>query len=255
LFFYILQIKEELHRAEQKLESTTSRVISRGFTEVKRIAREHNIQGVHGMVIELFKCKEKYNRAVEVTAGQSLFHIVVDSDQIAAQILKIMNQEKKQGRVSFMPLNRITVPSLKENIGEEQFIPLWKKIEYRDQKFAPVFNHIFGRTFVCESIETGSQFARDNDVDCVTFDGNQINRRGALTGGFVDVRQSRMEAQKNIAKYRNKGSEEEDKYGKVRARLRNLDQKISTTVGELHKIETEVHRLRNVLQQEQTDLR
>lgn len=51
------------------LDSTTSRVISKGLNEIKRIVREQKIMGVHGPVINLFTCKELYYQAVEVTAG------------------------------------------------------------------------------------------------------------------------------------------------------------------------------------------
>ena len=36
-----------------------------------------------------------------------LFHILVDSDKTAAQILSIMNKHKLPGEVTFMPLNRL----------------------------------------------------------------------------------------------------------------------------------------------------
>ena len=36
-----------------------------------------------------------------------LFHIIVDTDKIAAHILSIMNKHKLPGEVTFMPLNRL----------------------------------------------------------------------------------------------------------------------------------------------------
>ena len=36
-----------------------------------------------------------------------LFHVIVDSDKTAAQILSIMNKHKLPGEVTFMPLNKL----------------------------------------------------------------------------------------------------------------------------------------------------
>lgn len=36
---------------------------------MKRICNQHDMKGVHGPIIELLDCEEKYFTAVEVTAG------------------------------------------------------------------------------------------------------------------------------------------------------------------------------------------
>ena len=40
-----------------------------------------------------------------------LFHVVVDSDRTAAQILSIMNKQKMAGEVTFLPLNKLQPPN------------------------------------------------------------------------------------------------------------------------------------------------
>lgn len=40
-----------------------------------------------------------------------LFHVVVDTDRTAAQILSIMNKQKMSGEVTFLPLNKLQPPS------------------------------------------------------------------------------------------------------------------------------------------------
>lgn len=44
-----------------------------------------------------------------MTAGNRLFHHIVESDKIGTQILKEMNNQKLPGEVTFMPLNRLQV--------------------------------------------------------------------------------------------------------------------------------------------------
>lgn len=77
--------------------------VSRGGREAE-IARSY-----YGLVIENFDCEKSIYTAVEVTAGNRLFHHVIDSDKVGTQILKEMNRQKLPGEVTFMPLNRLNV--------------------------------------------------------------------------------------------------------------------------------------------------
>ncbi len=63
-----------------------------------------------GPLVELFSCMEQMNAAVEVTAGNQLFNVVVDNDATSTTIIKYLNS-CKGGRVTFVPLNRIQVLS------------------------------------------------------------------------------------------------------------------------------------------------
>jgi structural maintenance of chromosome 3 (chondroitin sulfate proteoglycan 6) len=136
--------EEEINHLKKNLESTFSNVLNKGIQEVWKIVREQGINSpnvqVYGTVIELFDCEEIYSQAVEVTAQNSLFNIVVESSEVASRIIKIMNQQKSPGRVTFMPLNRISVEE-KEYPDSNSFIPIIKKLNY-DKKFEKVFKHV-----------------------------------------------------------------------------------------------------------------
>ncbi|KAL9651690.1 hypothetical protein ABK040_009305 [Willaertia magna] len=244
---------DELNRAERKLEMTFSKVINTGIHSVKNIVRERNIVGVYGTVIELITCNDKYNRAVEVTVGNSLFHLVVENEKVASEIIEAMNNSGAQGRVTFIPLNRISVSEPDESIASNEFAPLWKKVK-ADDKFEKVIKHLFGKTYVCKDLDSGSQFARDHNVNCVTLSGDQANRKGTLTGGFVEQGQSRLENMKQIQEWRKKNKENNDKFKKLKSQISELDDKLNTCMSKLHKVETELHNAKNTMQQEHQDL-
>lgn len=44
-----------------------------------------------------------------MTAGNRLFHHIVESDTVGTKILKEMNRQSLPGEVTFMPLNRLQV--------------------------------------------------------------------------------------------------------------------------------------------------
>ena len=69
-------------------------------------------ENYYGLLIENFQCETSIYTAVEVTAGNKLFHHIVESDRIGTAILKEMNKQKLPGEVTFMPLNRLTVKDI-----------------------------------------------------------------------------------------------------------------------------------------------
>jgi len=79
----ISNAQQELDRAERFLSHMMDQNTSRGLAAVRRIKRQHNLDGVYGTLAELFEIPDKYRTAVEVTAGNSLFHYVVDTDETA----------------------------------------------------------------------------------------------------------------------------------------------------------------------------
>lgn len=71
---------------------TVNKVTAAGIASISRLAEEHRVRGVYGPLIELVQCPEAMSTAVEVTAGGSLFHVVVASDDVASQLIELMHQ-------------------------------------------------------------------------------------------------------------------------------------------------------------------
>lgn len=215
---------------------------SRGIAAVRRIKRQHNLEGVYGTLAELFEVNDRYRTAVEVTAGQSLFHYVVDTDETATKVLEILQQEKA-GRVTFMPLNRLR--SKPANLPQaSDTIPMIDKLQY-DSAFEKAFNHVFGKTIICPNLQVASQYARSHGVNAITPEGDRSDKRGALTGGFHDSRQSRLDAVKNLTKWRDEYENKKNRGAEIRKELEKLDQVITKSVGELQKLEQQRHQVQH----------
>jgi len=69
------------------------------------------------------------------------------------------------------------------------------KLTY-EQRFDRAMKYVFSKTLICRSMEVATQIARTQNLDCITLDGDQVSRRGALTGGYYDTRKSRLDLQK-----------------------------------------------------------
>ncbi|KAF2155752.1 chromosome segregation protein sudA [Myriangium duriaei CBS 260.36] len=230
----ISHAQQEFQKAERYLSQMMDRNTSRGLAAVRRIVKQHNIDGVYGILAELCTINDAYRTAAEVTAGTSLFHYVVDTDETASKILDILQREKA-GRVTIIPLNRIRSQSANLPRANDA-VPLLSRIEY-DARFEPAFQQVFGKTIVCPNIQIAAQYARSHGVGAITPDGDRADKRGALTGGYHDQRRSRLEGVRNVAKWR-------DEYDSIRERLDSisseceiLDQQITRAISNLQKAE------------------
>lgn len=226
--------QQELQKAERYLSQMMDRNTSRGLAAVRRIVKQHNIPGVHGILAELCTFTDVYRTAIEVTAGTSLFHYVVDTDETASQILDIL-QKEKAGRVTFIPLNRIRAQSANLPKANDA-VPILSKMEY-DPRFEAAFQQVFGKTIVCPNIQIAAQYARSHGVGAITPDGDRADKRGALTGGFHDQRRSRLEGVRNVAKWRDEYESIREKLDAINSECEVLDQQITRAISNMQKAE------------------
>lgn len=229
---------DELNRAERSLSYMMDGNTSRGIAAVRRIAKQHNLDGVYGTLAELIEVNDRYRTAVEVTAGNSLFHVVVDNDNTATKVLEILNRERA-GRVTFMPLNRLK-PKAPNFPNAQDAIPLISRIQF-DEKYLKAVEQVFGKTIICPNLTVASQYARSHGVSAITPDGDRSDKKGALTGGFHDPRSSRLEAMRNVLKWRTEFENRKAREAQVKQELLVMDQKVTRALGELQKLEQRKH--------------
>ena len=207
---------------------------SRGIAAVRRIKRQYNLDGVYGTLAELLEVNESHRTAVEVTAGNSLFHYVVDNDDTATKVLEVLQRERS-GRVTFMPLNRLRPKPVKLPQSADA-VPILEKIK-RSAEHERAFQQVFGKTIVCPNLQVAAQYARSHGVSAITVDGDRSDKKGALTGGFYDPRRSRLEAVKNVAKWRRDHESHKARSDEIRRELDRIDQEITRAVGEAQRVE------------------
>ena len=207
---------------------------SRGLAAVRRIKRQHNLDGVYGTLAELLEVGERYRRAVEVTAGNSLFHYVVDNDETATKVIEIL-QKEKAGRITFIPLNRVRPRS--GNVPKaNDAVPMIEKVQF-DPIYEKAFQQVFGQTIICPNLTIAGQYARSHGVNGVTMDGDRSDKKGAFTGGSIDTRHSRLQAVRDLSKWRDECDSHRTRSAEIKRTLEKKDQEITRAVGELQKLE------------------
>ncbi|KAH0562723.1 hypothetical protein GP486_002616 [Trichoglossum hirsutum] len=226
--------RQEQDRADRALSSTMDHNTSRGIAAVRRIKHQYRLEGVYGTLAELMDVPERYRTAVEVTAGNSLFHYVVDNDETATKVLEVL-QRDKLGRVTFMPLNRLKPRPV--NIPKAgDAVPMIEKIQF-DEAYRKAFEQVFGKTIICPNLAVAAQYARSHGVNAITPEGDRSDKKGALTGGFHDPRQSRIQAVKNLAKWRDEYEMHKRREREIKREVEQKDQEITRAVGDLQKVE------------------
>ncbi|TYH69930.1 hypothetical protein ES332_D05G084900v1 [Gossypium tomentosum] len=245
------KLKAEVEKAEKSLDHATPGDVRRGLNSIRKICREYNIGGVFGPIIELLNCDEKFFTAVEVTAGNSLFHVVVEKDEISTQIIRHLNS-LKGGRVTFIPLNRVKAPHVTYPQSSD-VIPLLKKLNF-SSKYAPAFAQVFGRTVICRDIDVATRVARTDGLDCITLEGDQVSKKGGMTGGFYDYRRSKLKFMNIIMQNTMSINKKEEELKGIGLELQKLEQKITAFVTEQQQLDAKRVLDKSVLEQHKQDI-
>ncbi|KAG9034704.1 Structural maintenance of chromosomes protein 3 [Tulasnella sp. JGI-2019a] len=223
--------RNELQTAERALAGMMDKDTGSGLraldSAVKRLGLEENVAGPLYRLFEVPKAK--YKTAVEVTAGNSLFHVVVDSDATATKLVDLMTRERT-GRLTFIPLNRIK-PKPVTYPDADDVVPLLKEIRY-NELHEKAFEQVFGKTCVCEDLSVGAAYTRSHNLSAVTVQGDKVDRKGALTGGYQSNK-SRLDAIKSVKSWSGKLEEDQRRLAEVKATILQLEQKITKVMGEM----------------------
>ncbi|KAB8360687.1 hypothetical protein FH972_024423 [Carpinus fangiana] len=231
---FLANTRAELEKAERFLSHMMDRETARGLAAVRRYKKQHNMAGVYGTLADLLTVNDRFKTAVEVTAGNSLFHYVVDSDKTASKLVELLNKEKA-GRVTFIPLNQLR--SKTANIPQaNDAIPLIAKLTF-GERYKKAMEQVFGKTIICPNLAVASQYARSHGVTAITPDGDRSDKKGALTGGWHDPGRSRIDAVKAVYKWRTEHETRRGRGDAIKRELETKDQEITHAVSNLQKAE------------------
>ncbi len=147
----------------------------------------NKVPGIRGTVEELAEIDPKFKVALQVAGGNRLQALVVETDQIAEECIKLLRSEKR-GRATFLPLNKMlpgrphgkSLVTSKATGAQGFAIDLVRF----DEALRPAFWYVFGETVVMDDL--GRARAQMGGVRLVTLNGDLIEATGAISGGFLD---------------------------------------------------------------------
>ncbi|MCW6034817.1 chromosome segregation protein SMC [Spirulina subsalsa FACHB-351] len=184
----LLKEQREKNRQLDKLEATSQAQREAQGTHASQMILQENIQGVCGLVAQLGQVDTRYQLALETAAGARLGHIVVEHDGVAAQGIQLL-KNKRAGRATFLPLNKINPPSFHEILALRQargFVNYAIELVYCEPRYKKIFSYVFGNTVVFETLHDARQYL--GQVRIVTLEGELLESSGAMTGGSQSSR-------------------------------------------------------------------
>ncbi|MFM8297495.1 MAG: chromosome segregation protein SMC [Microcystis aeruginosa] len=184
----LLKEQRDKQREFDKLEATKQAQQEAQGTYATQILLQSDLPGICGLVAQLGEVEERYQIALEIAAGGRLGHVVVQDDSVAAAGIALLKQ-RRIGRATFLPLNKIRPPR-PQDISSVRHARGYLDLAVNLVKFQPqyreVFNYIFGSTVVFEDIDSARYYI--NQYRIVTLDGELLEMTGAMTGGSQPTR-------------------------------------------------------------------
>ena len=232
--------RQEKEHAERDLSHAMDGATARGLASIRRIKAEEDVPGAYGTLAELFEVSDAYKLPVEQVAGASLFHYVVDDQETATYLANAL-YKYQGGRVTFMPLNQLRPKSINFPRSPDA-VPILSKLDY-DPTYERAFQQVFGKTVLCSSIAVASQYARSHGVDGITAEGDKTSKRGAMTGGYIDSRKSRLDTVSTVSKWRDEYAKKAEESENIRRQIERKDQEITAAMGELQKAEQKLRQV------------
>ena len=187
------RLEREIARMESRRDALQE---SRG-TGALRLLLEAGLDGIHGPVAQLGEVNDLHRLALEVAAGARLGQVVVDDDRIAARAIELL-KNRRAGRLTFLPLNKIRAPGSSGGGaaftrgsrpgGDSGAGLIGRAVEL--VRFEPVYDqvfaYVFGDTLVFSDMASArQQLGRSR---AVTLEGELLEKSGAMTGGSFSQR-------------------------------------------------------------------
>ena len=229
----MIHLQRELSQLRAK-EDVAS--ISNATREILRLRDEGTIKGIHGIIAELGKAEEKYQKALEVAAGRRMEAVVVDSDEVAAKCISYLKKHG-YGRVTFLPLNKLMGGKPRGKallaVRDKNSLGFALDLVKFDERYRNAFWYVFGDTIVVNNLDSARSLM--GGVRLVTLDGELIEASGAITGGSLPKRSLFGAGDaKRI-------SEIAEELRKMNEQQEHLSRRLIELKDEIGKIEEEIH--------------
>jgi chromosome segregation protein len=179
----LLAEQREKQRQLDKLEAQTQAQQEAQGTYATKVILHSDLPGVCGLVAQLGRVEPRYQLALETAAGARLGNLVVEDDGVAAAGIELLKQ-KRGGRATFLPLNKIQPPRFTETAALRYvngFIDYAVHLIDCDPRYMDIFAYVFGNTVVFETLNTARPYLGKHRI--VTLEGEILEISGAMTGG------------------------------------------------------------------------
>lgn len=179
-----MQQEQSKLQAEHDAIASVQHKYNRAVTEILKARDNKELKGIHGTIAELAQVDDQYKTAMTIAAGSRMQSIIVEDDESAAKAIKML-QQKKLGRATFLPLNKMisgkprgkALMVVKDPASSGFAIDL---IHFQEE-YRGAFWYVFGDTIVVDTLDNARKLM--GGVRLVDLKGSLIEASGAMRGG------------------------------------------------------------------------
>ncbi len=246
--------REELIKIEARnnaLKEAQEKFFSKqgAISAILKLRDTEEIEGIYGTVAELGTINPQYSTALEIAGGGRLSYIVVKNEEVAAKCIRYLKQ-KRLGRVSFIPLDKIRARVATKEINDLGVIGYAIELVDFDEDVRKAFEYVFGDTLVVETYDDARRIGFKGQR-IVTLDGDLIEASGLVTGGHYTPRKHglTLKQEDNREELEEKLRGLERILSDIEERKKNISQHLQELENEKRRLEIEINNSQKEIQQ------
>jgi len=199
--------RKAIQTGKQRLEGLRSRyqllndmsITYEGFSRaIYRIVAESRrnkllANKICGVVAELIEVPREYELAIEIALGNSLQHIVTESEEDAKYLIEFL-RKNKYGRATFLPISSVRPRGLtrkeKEALNLPGCVGIASQLIQFDPRYTDIFENLLGRVVITETLDHAIAMAKKFGYTfrIVTLQGDVLHPGGSISGGSSEQR-------------------------------------------------------------------
>ncbi|MBS4539768.1 chromosome segregation protein SMC [Clostridium sp. D2Q-11] len=204
-------------------------------------------RGVKGVVAELIKVDEKFDKSIEIALGAAAQNIVTNTREDAKKLIDYL-KENKLGRVTFLPMDAIKGRNLNDYesqiLNNQGVLGVASSIVKFDAKFKDIFEYLLGRVVIVKDLSTGITISKkiNSSFKIVTLDGDVLNPGGSMTGGnYKNTNNSSLIGRdREIGSLKKEIDNKVEKYNGLVKDYSSLKEEISTLENSLEELNDQI---------------
>jgi chromosome segregation protein len=232
----LLSEQRDKQRQLDKLEAQAQAEQEAQGTYATKVILHSELPGVCGLVAQLGRVEPRYQLALETAAGARLGNLVVEDDGVAAAGIELLKQ-KRAGRATFLPLNKIQPSRSTDTVAlryANGFIDFAVNLIDCEPRYRNIFAYVFGGTVVFENLNTARAYLGKYRI--VTLEGDILESSGAMTGGSSGTQRSGLH-------FGTSDAAESAEMAALRNRLQDIEQILERSGALIAQLSTSVKQL------------
>lgn len=209
------RLGEAARSVGEMLRMQENKLLAGGNAALNAYQQIRNEQGVLGCVHELVGVPDELADAFEAVAGNALFNVIVENEEVASRLLARIGT-----KMTFMPLNRFQTKDVDE-VRDAAVISLTSQMKCAS-RFRPILSHITRNSYLCPDMRSAVAASRKYGINTVTLEGDLVSKRGPISGGY----EKKSTFLRDYKKMRGEAARRTEELERVKGELKMVGQEI-----------------------------